>query len=98
MLSDNDHLLVLEHAPSLNSSLMDSVGSQHGCGHRMFAQQCDKLHAFLHELEAIDDTLDMAVGTMATTKPQDGEGTDLIDSVCNTFDIDFETFYAHAAK
>jgi hypothetical protein len=33
----------------------------------------------------------------ATTKPQDGEG-DLINSICNTFDIDFETRYTRATK
>ena len=77
---------------------MESVGSQCGCSCRIFAQQRDKLHAFLHNLEAIDDTSNMVTDTTATTEPQDGEGTDLIDSVCDTFDIDFETLYAHAVK
>ena len=36
--------------------------------------------------------------TTDTTKPQDGEDPDLVDSVCNHFDVNLETLYAHVAK
>ena len=97
LLSEDDRLLVLEQAPSTTLLLMESVGSQCGCGRGMFARQCDKLRAFLHDLKAIDDTSNTTTDTTATTEPHSGEG-DLIDSVCDTFDVDFETLYAHAVK
>jgi hypothetical protein len=85
-LSDDDQLLILERASSMTSLLTESIGSQRGRGRGTFAKQRDKLRASLHDLGAIDDTLNATVTTEANTGEED-----LINSICDTFDIDFET-------
>ena len=56
------------------------------------------LRAYLHDIKPPDHSSDQTTEDIDTPEPQDGEELDFIDSVCNQFDVDLETLYAHAAK
>ena len=67
-------------------------------GHGTFAQKWDKLHAYLHNIKPCDHSSDLTTEGMDTPEPHDGEELDFIDNICNQFDVDLETLYAHATK
>ena len=57
-----------------------------------------KLCASPHDTATPEQSPGPTMEDLDTPAPHNGEDLDFIDSICNQFDVDLETLYAHAAK
>ena len=97
-ISSDDHLCILRQNASATHPPPACGGGLGGHGHSAFTQKWDKLHASLHDTATPEQSPDPTTEGMDTPAPHDGEEIDFIASICNQFDVDLETLYAHAAK
>ena len=96
LCDDCPHILeqnaLANHPPPAHGG---SLGG-HGCG--TFAQKWEKSCASLHDIAPPEHSPDPTTEGLDTPVPHNGEELDFINSICNQFDVDLETLYAHAAK